>query len=132
MNQPVMNRWARRHEEVLTAHLDDDEQLLVACRVAISRRSPMRSHFPAPARVFAVGLTDRRLVLYRCSKWTARPEQLATAVPLPGVSSVTKVRRLGGTRVRVTLESGPIAVLEPVWGGALGRLADVYSGLAAR
>ncbi len=92
----------------------------------------MRSHFPAPGRVFAIGLTDRRLVLYRCSRWTARPEGLATAVPLPGVSSLTKVHRLGPTRLRITLDSGPIAVLEPVWGGALGGFADVYSGLAAR
>jgi hypothetical protein len=127
-----MNRWARRHRETLVADLDDGEELLVACRVAISRRSPFRSHFPAPGRIFAIGLTDRRLVLYRCSRWMARPEALATSVPLPGVSSMTKFRRLGGTRLRVTLDSGPIAVLEPVWGGALGGLADVYSGLAAR
>ena len=127
-----MNQWAKRHEAVLTADLATDEELLVACRAAISRKSPVRSHFPAPARVFAVGLTGRHLLLYHCSRWLARPEQLATAIPLDGVTEIKKVHRFGATRLRVTLETGPVAVIEPMWGGSLSRLAEVYSGVAAR
>ncbi|HEV3227351.1 MAG TPA: hypothetical protein VGZ52_10965 [Acidimicrobiales bacterium] len=124
-----MNRWAARHANELRTGLTGDEELLVAARVALSRRTSPRAGFPAPARIFVLGLSERRLLLWRATRWRGRPGRLATSVALDQVSAVDVVRRLGGSRLRVTLASGPTALLEATWGGSLRALSDTFVAL---
>ena len=126
-----MNRWARRRHAALGADLVDDEVLLAACRVAQSRRS-VRSGFPAPGRVFVLGVSDRRLLLWRTSPWLARPEALATSVPLEQVAAADLTQRLTGKRLRLVLATGPETVLEPVWGGSVRHLHTVLGAAQRR
>jgi hypothetical protein len=125
-----VNSWARRHQAALTAPLDPGETLTVACRVALARRSPPTG-FPAPGKVFVLGITDRRVVLWRTTPVLARPAGLATSVPFTNLASVAVVRRLGRSRLRVALGSGPVALLEPMWGGSLTAIAAVAAALGA-
>ncbi len=124
-----MNRWADQHAAALAAELDDGEQLLVAARVALARRSTARATFPLPGRIFVLGLTDRRLLFWRASRWFGRPGGLATSVELDQVTSMDLVRRLGTSRLRVTVATGSILVLEPTWGGSPRALSDTFHAL---
>lgn len=115
----------------------------MAVRVARSRRtrtSPRRTAgiamatsaaggFPAPAHVFVLGLSDRRLLVWRATRWLARPAALAGAVGLDDVAGVGVVHRFTGTRLQVTLNSGPSILLEPVWGGSLRAVSDTFAML---
>ena len=124
-----MNRWADQYAGALTAELDDGEQLLVATRVALTRRARAGVKFPVPGRIFVLGLSDRRLLFWRASQWLGHPGDLATSVELDQVTSLDLVRRLGTPRLRVTLAVGSILFLEPTWGGSLRSLSDTFEAL---
>jgi hypothetical protein len=113
----------------LQADLDDDEPLLVAVRVAVARRSRAAQHFPLPGRIFVVGLSARRLLLWRASPWLGRPGVLATSVPLDQVTGLVLVHRLVSSRLRVTLATGSMLLLEPTWGGSLRAMSETYAAV---
>jgi hypothetical protein len=124
-----VNRWADQHAAALGAGLDDGEQLLVAARTAVARRRGGGSTFPVPGRVFVLGLSDRRLLFWRASKWIGWPRELMTSVDLDQVTALDLVRRLGSPRLRVTLATGSILLLEPTWGGSVRALSDTFQAL---
>jgi hypothetical protein len=124
-----VNRWADQHAAALAAELDDGEQLLVAARVALARRSRAGATFPVPGRIFVLGLSDRRLLFWRASRWFGRPGTLATSVEMDQVVSLDPVRRLGTLRLRVTLATGSVLLLEPTWGGSVRALGDTFQAL---
>jgi len=124
-----VNRWAARHASALQADLDEDERLLVAVRVAVARRSRAAQSFPLPGRIFVLGLSARRLLFWRASRWFGHPERLATSVPLDQVTGLALVHRLVSSRLRVTLATGSMLLLEPTWGGSVRALSDTYAAV---
>jgi len=124
-----VNRWADQHASTLQAELDDGEQLLVAARVAVGRRTGALATFPVPGRVFVLGLSDRRLLFWRASKWIGHPRGLSTSVELEQVTGIDRVRRLTTTRLRVSLTTGSVLLLEPTWGGSVRALSDTFYAL---
>jgi hypothetical protein len=124
-----VNRWASRHASTLEPGLDNGEQLLAAARVAVARRRGGSSTFPLPGRVFVLGLSDRRLLFWRASKWMGRPGELSTSVDMDQVIGLELVRRLGPARLRLTLATGSILLLEPTWGGSIRALSDTFDAL---
>jgi hypothetical protein len=124
-----VNRWADQHASRLPAELDHGEQLLVAARVAVARRSGSLATFPLPGRIFVLGLSERRLLFWRASRWIGRPRGLATAVDLDQITGFDLVRRLSGGRLRITLATGSIMLLESTWGGSLRALSDTFIAL---
>jgi len=76
-----------------------------------------------------LGLSERRLLFWKASTWFGQPGELTTSVELDQVSSVDLVRRLGARRLRVTLATGSILVLEPTWGGSIRVLSDTFGAL---
>jgi hypothetical protein len=124
-----VNRWADQHASELEPDLVDGEQLLVAARVAVARRSGGARTFPVPGRIFVLGLSERRLLFWKASTWFGQPGELTTSVELDQVSSVDLVRRLGTRRLRVTLATGSILILEPTWGGSIRALGDTFAAL---
>ncbi len=109
--------------------MDDGEQLLVAARVAVARRSGALARFPLPGRIFVLGLSERRLLFWGASRWVGRPDRLATTVNLDQVAGFDLVRRLSGSRLRITLATGSILLLESTWGGSLRGLSDTFMAL---
>jgi hypothetical protein len=124
-----VNRWADLHAPELQAELEDGEQLLVAARVAVAHRRGGASTFPVPGRVFVLGLSERRMLFWRASRWVGHPGSLTTAVALDQVTSLDLVRRLGPRRLRMTLATGSFLVLEPTWGGSIRSLRDTFEVL---
>jgi hypothetical protein len=124
-----VNRWADHHASNLRAGLDDGEQLLVAARVAVARRRGGGNTFPVPGRVFVLGLSERRLLFWRASRWAGQPGGLTTSVDLDQVAGLDLVRRLGSARLRVTLATGSVLLLEPTWGGSIRALTDTFQAL---
>jgi hypothetical protein len=124
-----VNRWADHHGAILQADLQDGEQLLVAARVAVARRSAGMATFPVPGRVFVLGLSERRLLFWRASKWLGRPGGLMTSVELDQVASLDRVSRFGSPRLRVALATGSVLLLESTWGGSVRTLRDTFQAL---
>ncbi|MBA2355797.1 MAG: hypothetical protein H0V80_14160 [Acidobacteria bacterium] len=110
-----MNAWAQRHREALESALEHDETLRGAERVmATNRRRASRS---LPRGGFVIGVTDRRIVIWRSSTWLSRPLDVATswtfhegvalaAAPLGRLRlllpdrSIVTLRRFGGRSLR--------------------------------
>jgi hypothetical protein len=124
-----VNRWADQHASSLLAGLEDGEQLLVAARVAVARRRGGSSTFPVPGRIFVLGLSERRLLFWRASRWAGRPGDLTTSVEMDQVTGLELVRRLGSPRLRLVLATGSILLLEPTWGGSVRVLTDTFQAL---
>ena len=85
--------------------------------------------FPVPGRVFVLGLSDRRLLFWRASKWFGRPRDLTTSVDLDQVASLDRISRFGSPRLRVALATGSILLLESTWGGSVRTLRDTFHAL---
>lgn len=124
-----MNRWAEQRAAALRAEVDDGEQLLAAARVALTRRSKAGATFPVPGRIFVLGMSDRRLLFWRASRWFGRPGDLTTSADLQQVTGMDLVRRIGSARLRVTLATGSILLLEPTWGGSLRSLSETFQAI---
>jgi hypothetical protein len=101
----------------------------VAVRVAIARRRGGGSTFPVPGRVFVLGLSDHRLLFWRASRWLGRPGELMTSVEMDQIANLELVRRLGSPRLRLTIATGSILLLEPTWGGSVRTLSDTLQAL---
>lgn len=124
-----MNRWARRARSHLEAALTEGETLLAACRVSLVGGVDLarRLGFPAPARLFVLGVTDRRLVLWRTTTWLAAPGAESGSVPL---SQVAAMRGSWGPRPRrllILFGSGASVKISPMWGGQLRDLESAFS-----
>ena len=124
-----MNRWAEQRAAALRAEVDDGEQLLAAARVALTRRSKAGASFPGAGRLFVFGMSDRRRLVWRASRWFGRPGDLTTSADLDQVTSMDLVRRIGSARLRVTLATGSILLLEPTWGGSLRSLSETFQAI---
>ncbi len=110
-----MNAWAQRHREALESALEDGETLHGAERVvAAKRRRPDRR---LPRGGFVIGVTDRRIVIWRSSTWLSRPLDVVrswslhegvtlSAAPLGRLHlllpdrSVVTLRSFGGRSIR--------------------------------
>jgi len=95
----------------------------------LPRRSWAGVTFPVPGRIFVLGLSDRRLLFWRASRWFGHPGRLATSVDMDQVNGMDLVRRLGAPRLCVTVPTGSVLLLEPTWGGSIRALSDTFQAL---
>ena len=143
-----MNKWARRHAETLSAPLEEGETLLAADRVVMTavtkeeattdrgnrgkRIEAARSAgFPVPGPVFVVGITDRRLLLFRASTWLGRAGELAGEILLLDIATVRAVRRLRSERLAILLENRSMLVVQPLWRHRLRELEAAFEAATA-
>lgn len=124
-----MNRWARRSRSRLEAALADGETLLAACRVSLVGGVDLarRLGLPAPARLFVLGITDRRMLMWRTTTWLAAPGAESGSVPLSRVAAMRATWRLGPRRLLILFESGETVSVNPMWGGHLRDLEAAFS-----
>jgi hypothetical protein len=136
-----VNRWVSKHTDVLLTGLEDDEQLLAACRVSLTGQAASadtrarrpnvdlarRLGFPLPSRVFVLGISNRRLLLWRTTLWLAKPAHLGGSLPLQLVAAVRTTRLRGTRRLVVLLESGVVLTVGPLLGGGLAELDAAFS-----
>jgi hypothetical protein len=125
----AVNHWARRHREHLQSTLEDGEALLAACRVTLVGAIDLarRLGLPAPARLFVLGVTDRRIVLWRTTTWLGAPQTVAGALPLGQVAVMRRTWRIGPRRLSILLESGSTVRVGPMWGGSLRELETAFA-----
>jgi hypothetical protein len=139
-----VNRWARRHVDTLHAPLDEGETLLAADRVVMTsvtkddatttdrgnrgkRIEAARAvGFPVPGPVFVIGITDRRLLLFRASTWLGRAGELAGDLRLDSIATVRAVRRLRSERLAILLENRSMLIVQPLWRHRLRELQAAF------
>lgn len=92
-------------------------------RLAVARELGL----PLPGSTFVLGVSDRRLLIWRASTWLARPRELHSSVPIGEVAAIRAARRLGATRLAVLLDAGPMLVVQPLWSRGLSDLADAFA-----
>ena len=144
-----MNTWARRHAETLRAPIEEDETLLAADRVvmtAVTREDATTTDrgnrgkrieaaravgFPVPGPVFVIGITDRRLLLFRASTWLGRAGPLEGEIPLENIATVRAVRRLRSERLAILLENRSMLVVQPLWRRRLRELQAAFESATA-
>jgi hypothetical protein len=154
-----MNAWARHYADVLTADLDEGETLLGANRVVVVSASrvevPDRSAAPEadrpavprigfrrpailtarangfalPAKIFVLGVSDRRVLVWRSTPMLARPQALFASYPIHQIASIRRRRRIGATRVSIVLDSGALIVVQALWSRHLGDLATAFTSV---
>jgi hypothetical protein len=143
-----VNRWVERHRGTLVAEFDVGEQLLAAHRVEVrgsaknamdddrvrtrgSRRvrwtAASENGFVVPGPIFVLGVSDRRLVVWRASPWMARPVAMEHSIPIEDVVRIVALRRLGRTNVAVLLESGALLMVQSLWGRGLRDLERAFN-----
>jgi hypothetical protein len=83
--------------------------------------------FPAPSGIFVVGLSDRRLLVWKATSLLARPRELIDALPLGEIDDVEVVTRLGTKRLAVRLGTGAVVVLQPLWDRRVSGLSRVFA-----
>lgn len=123
-----MNRWARRNGSSLEPALARGETLLAACRVSLVGGVDLarRLGLPVPTRMFVLGITDRRLVLWRATTWLAVPGAESGSVPLSQVAAMRATWRLGPRRLLILFENGATVKLNPMWGGHVRDLESAF------
>jgi hypothetical protein len=82
--------------------------------------------FDVPSGIFVLGVSDRRLLLWEGTAALARPQRLATSIPLADVAVVQVIRRLGRVRLAVLREDRGMLVLGPLWSRQLADLAAAF------
>jgi hypothetical protein len=152
-----MNAWARHYTDALTAALEDGETLLGANRVTVvsaskvevpdrsavtrpgqppvrrrGRKAPAlvvaRAHgFALPSLIFILGVSNRRLLIWKSSPLLAKPKELAASYPLSHIASIRRHRRLGPTRASIVLDDGALVVVQALWSRHLGDLATAFT-----
>ena len=157
-----MNAWARHYADALTADLDDGETLLGANRVTVASASkvevptrvatarpgqpPVRRRgrklppvvvarangFSVPGLIFILGVSDRRLLIWKSSALLAKPRELMTSYPLTRIASITRHRRIGPTRASIVLDDGTLVVVQALWSRHLGELATAFTAARSR
>lgn len=99
-------------------------------RIARTTRGKVRAAhqagFPAPGPLFVLGVTNRRIVIWRPSSLLGRPAGIITEFPVRDISAMRLVRRLGPSRLALTLPSGAIVVLQNLWCRALPAIAAAH------
>jgi len=143
-----VNRWARHHLGTLRAPLEEGETLLAADRVvmtAVAKEEATTDRgnrgkrieaaramgFPVPGPVFVVGITDRRLLLFRASTWLGRAGELAGEIQLGSIATVRAVRRLRSERLAILLENRSMLVVQPLWRHRLRELQTAFESATA-
>lgn len=154
-----MNRWARRHIERLEEGLDEGEVLLggnrvvlvsassvatwgkaPATSVATRRLSPhsmrlgfaRRLGFPLPGWIFVLGVSSRRVLVWRATPVLAKPGTLAASWPLDEIAAVRALRRVGATRLSIVLTDGAMLVVQALWSRRIADLARAFDHARAR
>lgn len=79
--------------------------------------------FPAPSGVFILGVSDRRLLVWRASPLLARPGPLVGGLPIGDVEGVIVGRRRARPVATVVLGTGARITVEPLWQPDLAHLA---------
>ena len=80
-----------------------------------------------------LGVTDRRIVVWRTSFFLARPLDIADAMPLEQIVDLTVVRHGLVTGVAFVLQNGTIVEIEAMRGRTLRHLADaIVTAVAER
>ena len=154
-----MNPWARHYADALTADLEDGETLLGANRVVVVSASkvavpdrsavpgPRSAHVPRigfrrppiltarangfalPAKIFVLGVSDRRVLIWKSTPMLARPQTLAASYPIHQIASIRRRRRVGATRVSIVLDSGALIVVQALWSRHLADLATAFTSV---
>jgi hypothetical protein len=78
---------------------------------------------PLPGRVFVIGVTDHRLVIWKTSPWLARPQHVAVSLPLDSIASIQPTGWFGRRRMSVLLDRDVLLVVGPLWSRGLPGLA---------
>ena len=78
--------------------------------------------FPLPGWIFVLGVSNRRVLLWRTSPMLAAPHSLAASLPFDQVAALRGLRRLGATRLSIVLDGGAMVVVQALWSR---HLADV-------
>jgi hypothetical protein len=80
-----------------------------------------------------LGVTDRRIVVWRTSFFLARPLEIADDMPLEQIVDLTVVRHGLVTGVAFVLQNGTIVEIEAMRSRALRKLADaIVTAVAER
>jgi hypothetical protein len=89
--------------------------------------------FPTAGPEMLLGVTNRRLVVWRTSFFLARPLDIADDVPLERIAGVSAMRHGLVTGVAFVMENGGIVEVEAMRGGPLRRLArEIAQAVAER
>jgi hypothetical protein len=89
--------------------------------------------FPTAGPEMLLGVTDRRIVVWRTSFFLARPLEIADAMPLEQIVDLTVVRHGLVTGVAFVLQNGTIVEIEAMRSRALRKLADaIVTAVAER
>jgi hypothetical protein len=105
-----VNRWAHRHRAALEAELEPGETLLAALSVSMVPGTKWVDDLPVPGRLFALAVTDQRLIAWRVSKLLARPVEPTASVPIESVAAMHVHRHAVGHRLIVLVGGGRLVV----------------------
>jgi hypothetical protein len=87
--------------------------------------------FPTAGPEMLLGVTDRRLLVWRTSFVLARPLEIADAMPVERIVDLSVVRHGFIVGVAFVLENGTIVEVEAMRGRALQHFAEVVRAAAA-
>jgi hypothetical protein len=85
-----------------------------------------RLGFPLPGWIFVLGVSDRRLLLWRATPLLASPHEFASSVAFEDIAAVRALRRLGPTRMSIVLDRGSMLVVQALWSRQLATLAAAF------
>ncbi|MGQ0616781.1 MAG: hypothetical protein ACT4PW_07280 [Acidimicrobiia bacterium] len=88
--------------------------------------------FPAPSGIFVLGVSDRRLLVWRASPLLARPGPLVGGLAIDEIDGVIVGRRRARLVATVVLGTGAQIAVEPLWERDLAGLAGDVDGPAGR
>ena len=89
--------------------------------------------FPTAGPEMVIGVTDRRLVVWRTSFVLARPVEIAEGMPLERIIELSVVRHGLVTGVAFVLDNGTIVEIEAMRSRTLRRLAyEAVTAVAER
>ena len=99
-------------------------------RVRSTRGRAMRwrrgEGLPVSGGLFAIGVTDRRVLFWTVTRMLGSPAELSGALPRSDVLTIRAASRLGSRRAAVVLEAGAVYVLRPEQGITLRDLVAAF------
>lgn len=90
------------------------------------RQEARAAGFPVAGMDMVVAITDRRLLVWRTSKWLGRPRELAGARPLEALRAVRYERGLLAGTLTFAFRDGGQAIVESGFGWRLRPLARAF------
>ena len=81
---------------------------------------------PVTGGLFAIGVTDERVLFWTVTRMLGAPSELSGALPRSDVLTIRAASRLGSRRAAIVLESGGVYVLRPEQGMLLRDLVAAF------